>query len=760
MQNNYQPGDIVLNNWTLVRLLGQGSYGTVFEAHREDFGTTYKAAVKIITIPQSQGEIDNARSEGMNEADMTAYFRKFVEEIVREFALMAELKGTANVVSYEDHTVIPHENNIGWDIIIRMELLQSLFEYADENEFTKQDIIKLGMDICRGLELCQKFNIIHRDIKPENIMVSKLGDYKLGDFGIARTVDKTTAALTKRGTYTYMAPEVFNEGVYGPAVDIYSLGIVMYRLLNNNRTPFLPQYPNPITPQDREAALIKRMGGKNTLPAPQNADGRLAEIVLKACAHDMNHRYSAPMQMRQELEAILYTREEAPLIYPQGDDVPVKSVEYIEKDPDATEMPDARVNGLDATEMLPPRPAIAVERKEPPAKVSIGRFAITKIASGFMLTVAVALIIAIFIIAIFMNRESIDEFNPEYIPTAIIVSPTPTPSSIVQQTDTDFTAIYVNNEQIAILNTLEEAEQVKNRFLDLYVNNNTIDAVIEGWEFRPLLEIEEELVTVHQAIERLDKQVEVIIEYIVGEDDTKGNIALRKGIPFNRLLQDNDLTQDSYINPGDLLLIRTAHPFLSIKTIEEITQTIVTPIEVYTRYNNQLISEDINIIQAGSEGLREIILHITYINGQPQSEEIISINIIQEPEMRIVEIGNKTIATDPRNTLTGHWAGTFNSGTRLWGLEMTVHQIGTRFHADILYFNDAHERTDLVAHYTADILFNEETQQFDIIYTHAYVLPAGWSRDVILSGTINGNVFSGDFSTVGTAVLTRTAQGA
>ena len=305
MQNNYQPGDTVLNNWTLIRQLGQGSYGTVFEAHREDFGTTYKAAIKIITIPQNQGEIDNARAEGMNDESMTAYFRESVEEIVGEFALMARLKGTANVVNYEDHTVIPHETGIGWDIIIRMELLQPLFDFSKGNEFTRQDIIKLGMDICRGLELCQKYNIIHRDIKPENIMVSELGNYKLGDFGIARTVDKTTSALTKRGTYTYMAPEVFNTGVYGPSVDIYSLGVVMYRLLNDNRTPFLPDYPEPITPRDRDTALIKRMGGKNPMPPPKNADNGLAEIVLKACAHSPKKRFAEPMQMLQALEGLL-----------------------------------------------------------------------------------------------------------------------------------------------------------------------------------------------------------------------------------------------------------------------------------------------------------------------------------------------------------------------------------------------------------------------------------------------------------------------
>ena len=424
MQNHYQPGDIVLNNWTLVRQLGQGSYGTVFEARREDFGTTYTAAIKIISIPQNQGEIDNARAEGMDDESMTAYFREFVEEIVGEFALMARLKGTANVVSYEDHTVIPHENSIGWDIIIRMELLQPLFDFSKENEFTRQNIIKLGMDICRGLELCQKFNIIHRDIKPENIMVSELGDYKLGDFGIARTVDKTTSALTKRGTYTYMAPEVFNTGIYGPSVDIYSLGIVMYRLLNDNRTPFLPDYPEPISPRDRDTALIKRMGGKNPLPPPKNADGRLAEIVLKACAHDVNHRYSSPEQMRRELEAILYTRQEAPFIYPRGDEVPVKSNEYIEKEIEATEMLDTRPTVVIKSEEKEP---VADMAKPAPIPASMKRLLMV---SGLIFAAAVVLMMALFIRG---NGETVPAHLPTETPAptempASTPEPTPIPS--------------------------------------------------------------------------------------------------------------------------------------------------------------------------------------------------------------------------------------------------------------------------------------------------------------------------------------------
>lgn len=331
MSAYYREGDVVFGNWTLDRKIGEGSFGQVYEASRTEFGETYKAAIKIITIPQSESEIKSARAEGMDDLSITTYFRSFVEEIVQEFALMSKLKGNSNIVSYEDHMVTEHKTGIGWDILIRMELLTPLLDYIQRHPLTRMDVIKLGIDLNKALELCQKYNIVHRDIKPENIFVSDAGDYKLGDFGIARTVEKTTGGLSKKGTYTYMAPEVYKDEPYGSGVDIYSLGLVMYRLLNENRAPFLPEYPAPITHSDRETALARRISGA-AIPAPKSADGRLAEIVLKACAYQPKDRYSSPMQMRTELEAIQYSRSEAGVIYPAGDEAPIKSERNIPTD--------------------------------------------------------------------------------------------------------------------------------------------------------------------------------------------------------------------------------------------------------------------------------------------------------------------------------------------------------------------------------------------------------------------------------------------
>ena len=323
----FSMGSVVLDGWKIIRLLGEGSYGKVFEIERSEFGQTYRAALKVITVPQSSAEVRSVISEGMSVSQAEAYFHGIVEELMHEFSIMFKLKGTANVVSCEDLRVLEHPDGIGWDILIRMELLHPLLPYVYEHPMARRDIIRLGIDICKALELCQRYNIIHRDIKPENIFISDNGDYKLGDFGIARTIERTSSGLSKKGTYSYMAPEVYAGREYGFSVDTYSLGLVLYRMLNKNRGPFLPQPPEAITFSSREQALARRMSGE-PLPRPFYGEGRLGEIVLKACAFDPKDRYSSPQQLRQELEAILYTQTDAAVIYPDGDELTMDRESY------------------------------------------------------------------------------------------------------------------------------------------------------------------------------------------------------------------------------------------------------------------------------------------------------------------------------------------------------------------------------------------------------------------------------------------------
>lgn len=346
--------------WTVESFIGEGTYGKVYRIIRNEFNHTYESALKVISIPQSSSEIATIRNEGMDDDSITTYFKGMVEDIVSEFAIMSELKGNSNIVSYEDHSYEKREDSFGWDIYIRMEMLTSLFSYLKGNDFTINDAVKLGIDMCKALEICQRYNIIHRDVKPENIFVSKLGDFKLGDFGIARQLENATASMSKKGTYSYMAPEVYKGESYNSTVDTYSLGIVLYRILNNNRLPFLSEYPNAISFSDRQKSIVRRLSGEK-MPAPCFAKGRLAEIVLKACAYDPKDRYESPRDMRKALESILLNKGGEIIINPRiidndseessrtlpwnytlsGDETTLPNTNHPEKEPPDPEPPDS-----------------------------------------------------------------------------------------------------------------------------------------------------------------------------------------------------------------------------------------------------------------------------------------------------------------------------------------------------------------------------------------------------------------------------------
>ena len=204
--------EIEYEGWHVVRRIGTGSFGAVYEIEREDFGYTYKSALKVISIPKSEQElIDVKNNVGKSEDSLKAYYQSVASEIVKEFELMYQLRGTTNIVSYEDHKVRKHASGIGWDILIRLELLTPLDVYMEHHRMTRQDIIRLGIDICKALERCRALDVIHRDIKPGNIFISEQGDFKLGDFGIARTIEAydDVLELSRKGTISYMAPEIF-----------------------------------------------------------------------------------------------------------------------------------------------------------------------------------------------------------------------------------------------------------------------------------------------------------------------------------------------------------------------------------------------------------------------------------------------------------------------------------------------------------------------------------------------------------------------
>ena len=287
--------------WTVVKYLGEGGYGRVYEIERELSGIKEQAALKVVSRPADDAEIEACYENGYDQASMKASYQEELQRYVKEYQLMKELQGQTNIVSCDDFAVVPRKDGIGGQIFIRMELLTPLKKATMQSMLSESEVIRLGKDICKALMLCEARHIIHRDIKPENILVSKFGDYKLGDFGVARVQDHTTKA-TKMGTHGYAAPEVEHGHKYGKEADIYSLGITLYWLLNNRRMPFL-NADESVKAMKNQEALRRRYEGEK-LPAPKNGSAKLKQVVLKACAYRPEDRYRSAQELYDALSEL------------------------------------------------------------------------------------------------------------------------------------------------------------------------------------------------------------------------------------------------------------------------------------------------------------------------------------------------------------------------------------------------------------------------------------------------------------------------
>lgn len=291
-------------SWYIEKFLGQGSFGKVFKIFKEEWGFKYESALKIISIPSKDQYHEAVTTLGNDEKLLQLYFEDAVKSIINEIVLLYNLRGNSNIVSYEDHKVEKHEGKIAWDILIRMEYLTPLNKYLEEKNITVDDAVNIGLDICAALELCSKKSIVHRDIKDDNIFVSKDRRYKLGDFGIARELSKGLSASI-RGTPLYMAPEVYKGETYDTRSDLYSLGILLYKLLNAGRFPFMPPFPMELRIKDTEAAVEKRLSGE-TFPPPCNANQKLGNVILKLCEYRPENRFATPSAVKEALIEACY----------------------------------------------------------------------------------------------------------------------------------------------------------------------------------------------------------------------------------------------------------------------------------------------------------------------------------------------------------------------------------------------------------------------------------------------------------------------
>ena len=207
----------------LLEQIGRGAYSVVWRGRR-----------RSKTTPESE-DVSSEQRIAVKEMFMRNVPSKRVERVLSEIAAMKILHGSSNIVEMYDA-----EEHRG-SILLAMQLCDggTLREFIHkEAPMTDKDrLLDVVRQITSGLCALRKNDLVHRDLKPSNILIDR-GKLLLADFGMSRSMRDSDTDSHVCGTIRYMAPEMLTQDVYGPSVDLWSLGCIVQEMLTGKH-PFL-----------------------------------------------------------------------------------------------------------------------------------------------------------------------------------------------------------------------------------------------------------------------------------------------------------------------------------------------------------------------------------------------------------------------------------------------------------------------------------------------------------------------------------------
>lgn len=298
-----------IGRYRIVSEVGRGGMGAVFEAVRDDGQFEQKVAVKVIL-------------SGLNTDTIARRFRN-------ERQILASLEHT-NIARLLDGGM----SDDGLPFYV-MEFIEGepIDEYCSERDLGLHARLDLFRQVCAAVSYAHRRLIVHRDIKPSNILVTPAGEVKLLDFGIAKVVSQTNDG--ERGTATqlglmtpaYASPEQFRGDQVTTATDIYSLGVVLYRLLTGQlpynlnglrldqmlRLVCDTEPPRPshaiadsdVKTRPSESTDSFQTETRSAIYNPQSLKGDLDNIVLKALKKEPDRRYESVEQFSEDIRRYL-----------------------------------------------------------------------------------------------------------------------------------------------------------------------------------------------------------------------------------------------------------------------------------------------------------------------------------------------------------------------------------------------------------------------------------------------------------------------
>lgn len=218
---------------------------------------------------------------------------------IREARIMGKLGSHPNVVTI--HDLGEHEGQpymilpviLGGDV-------EQFIRKMPEHQLSLEQTINIGKSICLGIDFIHSKGIIHRDLKPSNVYMDADGTVKVGDFGLSMMVDisrLTEPEIVAGGTALYMAPDHAMGGEVTSRTDLYSLGVMLYRMVTG-RPPFVGDSPIAI--------IVQHINTLPVSPAWYRTDllPSLETIILQLLEKDPQRRPTSVTDVYQALESI------------------------------------------------------------------------------------------------------------------------------------------------------------------------------------------------------------------------------------------------------------------------------------------------------------------------------------------------------------------------------------------------------------------------------------------------------------------------
>lgn len=275
--------------WNIINLVEEGARANVYEIASSEAGQVSVRILKAICLELADQNSDAAVLDNL------------IGRINSEIQAIYALNGHPHIAGIEEYAIMKGDSSIL--VLMRMEKMLTLPDYICAGGLqTRDEIIKLGTEICDALDFCERQSVVHRNIKINNLFLTEKTGFKLSDFDIPCTADPAFKNFSENqiSVTQCLAPEVYRGGQCGKTSDIYSLGIVLYMLLNDFYPPFVREYHQQTGDPQTYKANARRLRG-DSFPPPKNADEELGRTILRACSYQPSDRYQTSAEFKAAL---------------------------------------------------------------------------------------------------------------------------------------------------------------------------------------------------------------------------------------------------------------------------------------------------------------------------------------------------------------------------------------------------------------------------------------------------------------------------